>query len=138
MAANQSALVNWSQYLAVRSLSGLMQCFDVEQNLSTAATVGMLFYHFNWTRRQRAECNIALSFPDWPIERVHDTARRSIQHMFQLFMVEAMVSPRLITPGSWSRYVRLGGGIAPVLDELVRGKPLIFITGHCGNWELLG
>ena len=24
------------------------------------------------------------------------------------------------------------------LDRLVRGEPVIFVTGHCGNWEVLG
>jgi KDO2-lipid IV(A) lauroyltransferase len=135
--AQQSAFTNWSQYIALRALSGLMQCFDVEENLATAAAVGRMFHRLNRTRRLRAEQNIAWSFPDWPAQRVSDVARRSMEHMFQLFMVEAMVSPRLITPASWSRYVRLGN-IGPVLDHLVRQEPVIFITAHCGNWELLG
>src|SRR5690606_15442719 len=66
-----------------------------------------------------------------------DIARRSMQHMFQLMMVESIMSPRLITPETWTRYIRLGD-LGPVLDLLVRGEPAIFITGHCGNWELLG
>jgi KDO2-lipid IV(A) lauroyltransferase len=135
--AQQSAIINWSQYLALRTLSGLMQCFDAEENLHTAARFGTMFHRFNRMRRERAENNIALSFPHWPYDRVREVALKSVQHMFQLFMVEAMISPRLITPASWSKYVRLGK-IGPVLEFLVRGEPVIFITGHCGNWELLG
>jgi KDO2-lipid IV(A) lauroyltransferase len=138
MAANQSALVNWSQYLALRLFSGMMQCFDVEENLQTAAKVGTLFCRFNRGRRARAEENIRLSYPDWPEEKISEVSLRSIQHMFQMFMVEAMISPRMITPTTWSKYVRLGKNIGPVLNELIKGRPHIFITGHCGNWELLG
>jgi Kdo2-lipid IVA lauroyltransferase/acyltransferase len=114
-----------------------VQCFDVEQNLATAAAVGTMFYKSNSARRQRAEDNIARSFPDWPAERVQETALRSMQHMFQLFMVEAIMSPRLISPTSWSRYVRLGE-TRELVDLLLRHQPAIFITGHCGNWEILG
>jgi len=137
VARNQSALTNWSQYLALRGVASLMQSFDVEQNLHTAATIGSLFYRLNPKRRRRAERNIALSFPDWSAERVRRVAERSMQHMFQLFMVDALVAPRLITPATWPQYVCLGE-IEPVLDRLVRGRPLILLTGHCGNWELLG
>ncbi len=137
MARNQSALISWSQYLALRCAVGLIQCFDVEQNLNTAAHIGALYSRFNPRRRKRAERNIALSFPDWPAERVARTAERSLQHMFQLFMVDAMATPRLVTPDTWPEYVHLGD-VGAVLDHLVRGEPMILLTAHCGNWELLG
>jgi len=137
VAANQSHIVNWSQYLALRGFAAVIQCFDIDANLETAASVGSLFYHASGTRRRRAERNIAMSFPDWPEERVKDTALRSMQHMFKLFMIESIMSVRLVTPTTWTRYIRLGH-VAPLLDLLVRGKPAVFITGHCGNWELLG
>lgn len=137
MARNQSALVNWSQYLAVRGVAALEQCFSVDQNLSTAASIGSFFHRANRTRRRRAERNIAMSFPDWSPEKVSRTAERSMQHMFQLFMVDALVTPRLITPHSWPSYITLGN-VTPILDRLIRGEPMILITGHYGNWELLG
>jgi KDO2-lipid IV(A) lauroyltransferase len=134
---NASDLVNWSQYLALRGVAGFVQCFDPEQNLRTAAAVGSIFYRASRSRRERAERNIALSFPDWDMDRVRDVAERSMQHMFQLFLVDAMFTPRLITPASWPQYLRLGT-IERVLSRLIRGEPMIFVTGHCGNWELLG
>ncbi len=130
-------LVNWTQYLALRSVAGFIQCFDVNQNLQTAASVGSLFCRLNPKRRKRAEQNVARSFPEWSAERVRETVERSMQHMFQLFMVESLVTPRLIAPSTWNRYVRIRD-VEPLLDMLVRGEPGIFITGHCGNWELIG
>lgn len=135
--AHRSAFINWSQYLPLRAFAALVQCFDVQQNLETAAAVGSLFYKLNPTRRERAERNIAMSFPDWDADRVRQTALRSMQHMFQLFMVESIMAPRLVTPSSWSTYVRFGE-VRDLLDLLLRGEPAIFITGHCGNWEILG
>jgi Kdo2-lipid IVA lauroyltransferase/acyltransferase len=131
------SLRHWTEYLAVRSVAGFLQCFDVNQNLHTAGLVGSLFGQLNPGRCRRAADNIRASFPDWPEERVQRTASESIRHMFQLFMVESMISPRLISPSSWSKYVRVGN-VSGLLDLLLRSEPAIFITGHCGNWELLG
>ena len=137
MSRNQSALVNWSQYLAARALSGWMHCFDTEQNLQTAAAIGSAFYRLSRRHRERALGSIAASFPELPPERVADLAERSMQHMIQLFLVDAQVMPRRVTPTSWSRYARIGP-LHGLMERLIRGEPLIFITGHCGNWEFLG
>ena len=137
MAREQSAFVNWSQYLALRGVSGFLQCFDHEQNLETAASVGSLFFASNQRRRERAMGNLRRSFPDWDEDRIEDVARRSFQHMFQLFMVDTLVMPRLITPSTWQQYIELGE-IQPLLDAITPGQPALLLTGHCGNWELLG
>lgn len=126
-----------SQYAGLRAVSSFMQCFDVEQNLHSAAKVGELYFRFNPTRRKRACENLSRSFPQWPEEQVERVALRSVQHMFQLFLVDALVMPRLVTPGSWARYIRIGN-IESLMERLSRREPIIFLTGHCGNWELLG
>jgi KDO2-lipid IV(A) lauroyltransferase len=118
-------------------VASFLHSFDLDQNLATAAGVGTLFYRLSHRHRQRALLNIAASFPEWPPGRVAETARRSIQHMFQLFMVDAVATPRRITETSWPRYLRVGE-LRGVLERLIRGEPTIFITGHCGNWEVLG
>jgi KDO2-lipid IV(A) lauroyltransferase len=137
MARPSNALIEWSQYAALRGVATLLHCFDVNANMRTAAMVGSLFYRLSGERRRRAEGNIAASFPDWPADRVRDLAERSMQHMFQLFMVDALVMPRLITPDSWPQCVRLGP-LDSMVPGLLRHEPAIFITGHCGNWEVLG
>lgn len=137
MARSNSAFVNWSQYLAVRAATGLIQCFDVEQNLQTAGLIGSIFGKLTPKRCARAADNIRASFPDWSEDRVQQVAFESIRHMFQLFMVESMIAPRLISPSNWPRYVSVGN-VTPLLDMLLRGERAIFVTGHCGNWELLG
>lgn len=137
MARNQSPLTNWSQYLALRTIAGVVRCFDVNQNLHTAAQIGSAFYHVNPKRRARAEQNIQRAFPEWDEPRVRDCAKRSMQYMFRLAMVDALVMPRLIRPDNWNTHIELGD-ISAVVDRLLNREPALFITGHCGNWELLG
>lgn len=137
MARPSSALVEWSQYLALRCFASLLHCFGIDQNLTTAGAVGDAFYRLSARHRRRAERNIALSFPSWPVAQVRETARRSMQHMFQMFMVDAIVTPRLFSQTAWPDHLHFEH-IEPIADRLVRNQASIFVTGHCGNWEALG
>jgi len=137
MARNQSALVNWSQYAGLRCFAGLLQCFNPEENLRTATAIARLYQIAAAKRCRRAIRNIELSFPDWSRDQVYDTAHRSIEHMFRMFMVDAISMPRLITPHSWHQYIRFGQ-MEEALDVLASDQPAVLVTGHCGNWELLG
>lgn len=137
MARNQSALVNWSQYLALRGVTTLAQCFPPEANLRTANAVGSWYFRRVRRHRERAMANLSRSFPELPRADVRRIAEQSIQHMFKLFMVDAMVSPRLVTPDTWPQYVRFGE-TGDVIDVLLARRPTILITGHAGNWEVLG
>ena len=74
--------------------------------------------------RIRAGDNLKLSFPDWSDEKIERVVEDSMQHMFQLFLVDALMMPRLITHGSWGRYIRLGN-MGPILERLINRKPVI-------------
>lgn len=91
---------------------------------------------FNRKRLQRAADNIAHAFPNWDEARRRETALASYQHLFRLG-VEVAFTPRLLTEEGWMRHAEFDG-IAPTLRLLMEGKPLVLITGHCGNWESLG
>ncbi|MCA9296534.1 MAG: lysophospholipid acyltransferase family protein, partial [Phycisphaerales bacterium] len=95
------------------------------------------FHHMNRGRRERAEYNIRYSFPDMSDAQVSQLAEQSMRYMFQLFMVDPFVMPRLVTPATWPQYVQFGH-VRDVLERMIGQRAAIFITGHVGNWELLG
>lgn len=133
----RTRLVHQSQYIALRTAAALVHCFSKDQNLQMAASIGTLFHRLNRKRCERSEGNIRRSFPDWPEHRVKEVAEKSLQHMFQIFLVDTLVTPRLITPETWPSYVEIGN-VEAMLGHFVRGKSAIVVTGHCGNWELAG
>lgn len=100
-----------------------------------SARVNKLLSKFR-EHRNRAERHIRHAFPAYSDARVSATALASMQHL-AMMAVEALRTPRLITPWTWARHVRLGR-----LDEavrvLLRRKGCIMLTGHYGSWELLG
>jgi KDO2-lipid IV(A) lauroyltransferase len=86
--------------------------------------------------RNRAEQHIRRAFPDLNDRQVSALALASMQQIAKL-AVEVLLSPRLVTLGTWARYLRLAK-----LDEAIRAllgrRGCIMLTGHYGNWELLG
>ena len=52
-------------------------------------------------------------------------------------LVEIAHLPRKLNPTTWRRYVTLENGRA-IVEGLLCGRPLLFVTGHFGNWELGG
>lgn len=136
MARNQSALTNWSQYLALRMAAAGLHMFSAHRNLATAAGAGDLLYRFDHRHRHRALQNIAACFPDLPDGQVQQIARGSMQHFLKL-AVEVLFTTRLIQPDTWTDHVEIGG-ICEAMDLLLSDQPTILVTGHTGNWEILG
>ena len=90
----------------------------------------------NRKRLDRARANIARALPDLTPDRARELALDAYRHLFVL-AAEVAVTPRLITPDGYAAHVELGE-LAPALRILQSGEPCLLITGHCGNWELLG
>ncbi len=130
-------------YLGVRMACAAMLTRGVGPNLHTAAEFGRRFAHARANRKRlaRAVDNLAVAFPHWSYDQREHYAIRAYQHLFML-MVETAYAPRLLTQGAWSDHLRLGD-LGPSVRHLLAGageerRPCILITGHCGNWELLG
>lgn len=90
---------------------------------------------FNRGRLQRALDHLAFAMPHLSDEARRDLAVRSYGHLFKLG-VEFAYTPRLLNDG-WSQHLFLTN-IADAVRPLLQGRPCILITGHCGNWELIG
>lgn len=105
--------------------------------MRSASLVGDTYFKCVKRRRVGAMENIARSFPEWNQQLVEETALKSMRHMFQLFLAEAVQMPSLVTPSTWQKYISFKG-VEKITQRLVTNQPTIFITGHCGNWELLG
>ena len=137
MARNESKFVNALAYAGLRSVGALLQCYPVDRDMQALGAIGELWYHRDRRRRDRAAGNVRRSFPELSEERVQDIVRLSMRHLLQLFVVEVQYTPRLITESSWTNFVEFGK-VGRAIEILTSNQPAIFITGHVGNFELLG
>lgn len=113
-----------------------LHCFPINACLRVAQVLGRLLYWVDRKHRDRAMGNIHRSFPHLAEDRCRRLARRSFEHLVMLCM-EILFTTRLIRIDTWSRYVELRN-FREVVDLLVRHRGLIMLTGHYGNWEILG
>ncbi len=129
--------LDWLVYLAVRLYCMIAQMFPINVNLRTARWLGWLWYRVMRRHRERAREHLRLAFghtlSDRQLERL---ARKSMQQM-TMMAVELLFTPRLINEWTWPRYVRLKN-LREGLEILLDGRGAVMLTGHYGNWELLG
>ena len=137
MSNNQSTLLNWAQYIPLRAAASILGSLPIGLNLRAASLVGDIYYRFSKGRREEAIKNITRSFPEWDQNKIEQTAKDSMRNMFHIVMAESIQMPSLITPTTWQKYIQFRG-VEKITDRLINKKPVLFITGHCGNWELLG
>ena len=131
------SLADWTQYAALRLTLGFIEPFPPDQAIQSAKAFATLYARCARKRTERARVNIARSFPDLTREQSDRIALDSVRNMFELFMVDAMVMPKVVAEWSWQRHVHFGR-FDDALDLLLSDRPCIFLTGHIGNWELLG
>lgn len=129
-------IFHYPAYLAARAAIGSMLLGDLETNLRAARAVGRGWARFEPKRVKRAMDAIAVAFPQMPEEERRERAIESYEHLFML-AVEMAYTPRLMTHDAWSERIRVGN-LGRTVRHLVSGRPCVLITGHSGNWELLG
>jgi KDO2-lipid IV(A) lauroyltransferase len=133
----RNKFIDMIQYLGLRTVSMLLHSFPVDANLRSAKLLGSAMYTFDRKHRERALGNLRRSFPDMPEPRRKLVARRSMQQLFMLF-IEVLFTTRLIRIDTWTDYCELSN-FREVMDLLLkREQGLIMLTGHYGNWEILG
>ncbi len=125
-------------YALVRGVAALTHVGGIPgtTRLLRRLATGYAALPMNRARVRRAQSSIRWCFPEWDDQRVEATAVESYRHLFSL-AAELTWTPRFITADGFPFHVELGP-LAHGLTELLRAGPSVLITGHCGNWELLG
>jgi len=137
MAKKRNKIVDYVAYLGVRLFAMTVHIFRPEASYAVAGFLGNCLYRFDKRHRHRGIEHLRRSFPDWPQEKYERVTRASMRSLVYLAL-EVILTTRLVTPTSWQRYVRLLHMPENVRLLTERNRPLIFVTGHLGNWEVLG
>jgi KDO2-lipid IV(A) lauroyltransferase len=139
MARRRSRAVAYLVYLLVRTVICVMQALPREAALALARGLGQLAYHVNRRHRLVAIDNVRHAFPDLDEPAADRLVRATYEH-FVTVAAEMMLLPRLLRADNYKEYTHW----APPDGEAVGvawarcGRPLLILTGHFGNWEVLG
>ncbi|HZW08198.1 MAG TPA: lysophospholipid acyltransferase family protein [Phycisphaerales bacterium] len=133
-----SAVRDRAVYAGLRTAICIGTVAEPDATLAGMARLGRLYgaAPFNRKRLERAVSHLGEAFPHWSDERKREYALRGYEHLAMLGGEMALM-PRLMSKEGWAERARLVG-IRPALDQLLRGRPCMLVTGHVGNWELGG
>lgn len=124
------------EYFCLRVLGTCVQICSIDLALALGRGLGDLAYLFDKRHRRRAIANLRAAYgPSVSDSWVRQTARGSMQHLGMLVM-EVLYTPRLLKVDTASRYINLDN-VGVHLRLLVEDQPVIILSGHYGNWELL-
>ncbi len=130
-------VVDWLQYVTLRCVTMMLHCLPVEVCLTGAKSLGDFMYAVDAKHRKRAIGNLTRSFPEKPPAEIKRIARLSMQQFFMLG-VEVLFTTRLVRVDTYSRMVHLHDFRETLGLLLSKHKGLLLLTGHYGNWEILG
>ena len=137
MATERNDLIDRLQYVGLRTVHMMMHCWPVHANLRLAQFIGDFVYFVDKRHRNRALGNLRRSFPAMPERRVEQMARESMRQMFMLF-VEVLFTVRLVRVDTFTRRIEFKNFQETLSLLMRRHGGLLVLTGHYGNWEILG
>src|SRR4029077_6399785 len=123
-------------YLAVRLVVAFAQMLTIEQSYALASFLAWVIYHADARHRQVGLENLAHAFGDRLTDAQRDRIVRGVYRHFCRMLMEILHTPRKLHLTNWRDRVVLVGHES-VVDQLITGgRPMIFLSGHYGNWEL--
>jgi KDO2-lipid IV(A) lauroyltransferase len=123
-----------AEYAALRAMSGAVRGLGVQGASAVGARIGGLGFAPFRIRRGVAEEQIARAFPELDAARVSEIARQSYESLGRTAM-ETMLLPSR-SPREVRDLITEVENFELAQERLARGKGLIIVTGHVGNWEM--
>ncbi len=123
-------------YLVVRVFICVVQALPLETCERLAGLLATVSCDWLGIRRRIVFSNLQHALPELTPRQRRDLAWRMWRHLF-LLVAEVAHAPRKIHETNWRQYVRLNGS-RRLIRMLVDDRPLLFVSGHFGNFELAG
>lgn len=130
-------VADYSVYLVVRSAMCLVQALPIDVSMYLGKSLAYLCSNILGFRRKLVYDNISRSFPDWSEEQVKDTMLASWEHLFMLG-IEVALTPRKIHQTNWRKHLDLVNVEQILAHFYEEDRPIVFVTGHFGNFEVGG
>lgn len=123
------------RYLLVRALVAPLWLLPLGVACAVGEWLGGVVFSLAGGERRKALASLAVAFPELPDAERHALARRCFRHLGRQ-AVEVVLARRLDARRAecvtWEPAAR-----AAMDAALAKGKGVVFVTGHVGNWELL-
>ncbi|MBI1850494.1 MAG: lysophospholipid acyltransferase family protein [Planctomycetes bacterium] len=124
------------QYVLLRALIGFIRFLPVRAAYALGNGVGSLLFLVDRRHRAIALDNLRAAFPEKSEDDRRSIARGAFRS-FVLVAIELAMLGRRLEPENWRAQIEVRE-FQRVDDGTRDGRGCIFMTGHFGNWEVLG
>lgn len=132
----KASLSHRAEFAALRGVVALLSTMPWKVAGSIGESLGALGYRPFGIRRLVVERQIAAAFPDLDAHEVRTLALRSFRHLGRSAIETALLPT--IGRGGLLKLAASSQGWELLDEAMARGRGVILVTGHLGNWELAG
>jgi KDO2-lipid IV(A) lauroyltransferase len=122
--------------MVLRVFIAILGLLTMETNLRLARFFGRCLWRFYGRGRRRALENLHASFPDKDQDWIESVGLRSFEQIVMLGM-DVLCTPRLVHRDNWRQYSTYKNA-ERCKWMMQEGRPLLLVTGHYGNFEIMG
>lgn len=134
--AANTTVAHRAEYAALRGAVAAMERLSFRRAGAVGESIGQLGYAPLGIRRAVVERQLRAAFPEKPDDEIQRIARACYGHLGRT-SIETAVLPSHSREEIIDLFEEVNGW-SIVEERLARGKGLILISGHLGNWELGG
>jgi KDO2-lipid IV(A) lauroyltransferase len=127
---------DYGVYVVVRLVICAVQMLRIETCAAGSGWLATLFCDVLKIRRSVIDENLRHAYPNMSAHQRHRLAWRMWRHLF-LMVAEVGHARRKIHWHNWRQYVRFVHD-TPSLRLLLSDRPMVYVTGHYGNFEVAG
>lgn len=120
----------------LRGLSAGLRRLSWRRVQATGAFLGGLAWHLSRRDRRRSLAHLAIAFPELSETERRRLARASFRHLATNLTELLHLAGR--STGEILEHIDFEGSEDLPKTLYRAGRPQVVLTGHCGNWELLG
>ena len=123
------------RYLFIRAFLVPVQLIPLRAASWLGERLGLMVFTLVGSQRRKALASITTAYPEKTEAERNELARESFRHLGRSVMEMVCIrrfDERRHTLVEWMPEAR-----AAMDSALARGKGVVFVTGHVGNWELL-
>jgi KDO2-lipid IV(A) lauroyltransferase len=138
MAKKRAPWLDYAAYLLIRMIVCVVQALSWPWALGFARLLASLAYRVDRRHRAVADDNLRHAFPELG-QREREPLVRSTYEHFAAMVVEMIRLPRSLRPTNVEHYFHWADpqDLGRMLAWGRSGRPLLVLTGHFGNWEVL-
>jgi KDO2-lipid IV(A) lauroyltransferase len=138
MVRRRSGALDYAVYLVVRVVICVIQAMPWDWAIAIADHLAWLAYQVDRRHRRVAQDNLAHAYPNLSEAAIDRLVRRVYRHFCRV-MLEMVLLPRKLRATTIDDHVQYAepGAYDRVISLVKLGRPIILVTGHFGNWEVL-